>query len=207
MDEVPGGQQQPDKTSETGSAITAEAPQAPPPQSVASAPEGEKSFFKPDSTSQPSDNERLSWSTSEFHEHEKTASWYLKLALATVIIAAAFYFLTRSLLTPVVIVISGLVIGILGQKKPSQREYDLSNQGIRIGHKLYLYDEFRLFIVTPSSALPEVTLVPAKRFQLPVSLRYTPELEDKVISKLSDYLPFEERRPDLVDSLMQRIKF
>ncbi len=168
------------------------------------------SFFKPDTTNNaklPDNDKSLTWSAAEFHEHEKTASWYLGLAVITVIVAAFLYLITKGIVTGIVIIVSGLLLGIFGRHRPGQLDYVIDRRGIKVGKKLYFYDEFRFFIVTPQSSMPEVTLVPTKRFRLPVSVRYTPDVASKVISRLSDYLPYEERRPDLIDGLMQRIKF
>jgi hypothetical protein len=149
----------------------------------------------------------LSWSAAEFHVHEKSVSWYMLLALATIAIGGILYLWTRSIVTLFVVVIGGGTIGIFGTHRPSELEYVLDRTGIRIGSKHYMYDEFRLFIVTPQSVSPEVTLVPTKRFMPSLSVRYTPENEEAVLNILADHLPFEERRLDLIDSLMQRIRF
>lgn len=122
-------------------------------------------------------------------------------------VAVALYFLTKSIVTTVVIAVSGLVIGIYAARKPSELDYSIDNQGIRIGGKQYQYDDFRLFVITPALAIPEVTLVPVKRFMPSLSVRYSPEVSNKVLSMLGEHLPFEERRPDLIDSLMHKIHF
>jgi hypothetical protein len=152
-------------------------------------------------------DQAITWTASEFHAHEKSAGWYLLLAIATIVLAAVLYLWTRSIVTPVVIVICGIVFGVYGTHRPNQLEYAMDDQGIRIGSKRYKYDEFRLFVVTTGSSLPEVTLLPIKRFMPPLSVRYVPEVENKMLDMLGNHLPFEERRPELLDSLMRRIHF
>lgn len=184
---------------------TSQAPQVmpPAPQAITSEP----SSIEPDNSPTNEDADSISWAASEFHSHEKSAWWYIKLALITIVAAGVLYVLTKSIVTPVVIVISGVVLGIYGTHKPGQLEYTVTRQGIRIGAKRYSYDEFRLFVVTPNSSLSEVTLIPTKRFMPPLSICYSPDIENKVLNILADHLPFEERRPDLIDSLMQRMHF
>jgi hypothetical protein len=152
-------------------------------------------------------DQNLTWNASEFHAHEKTANWYVLLAMATIAVGAVLYFLTKSIVTPVVVVIGGCMLGVFGTHKPNQIDYGLNSHGLRIGKKEYAYDEFQLFVVTPQSIYPEVTLIPTKRFMPSLSLRYTPEVEDKVLNILADHLPSEVRRLDLVDNLMQHIRF
>jgi hypothetical protein len=160
-------------------------------------------------TAPPSSKEAdsITWSASEFHNHEKSAFWYLKLAISTAGASAISYILTKSVVTLVVVVMGGVVIGFYGRHKPRQLEYVMNTHGIRVGSKQYLYDEFRLFVVTPDSSYPEISLIPVKRFMPPLSVRYEPADETKILDMLADHLPFEERRPDLVDSLMRRIHF
>ena len=153
------------------------------------------------------DSQAISWTASEFHEHQKSATWYFLLIVITVVVAAILYFWTKSIVTTVVIALSGLVIGVYGARKPAALEYSVDSQGIRIGNKQYLYDDFKLFVVTPELSLPEITLIPVKRFMPSLSIRYSPEVGDRVMSMLGDHLPFEERRPDLIDSLMHKIHF
>jgi hypothetical protein len=165
----------------------------------------------PPVTSEPkarnSDDQSFTWTTSEFFAHEKTIGWYMTLAVVTILLAAGLYVLTKGIVTVVVVGICGIILGIFGSHKPKQIEYALTRQGVRIGTKQYLYDEFQLFIITPSSAHPEVTFVPLKRFMPPISLRYDSTDEAKILRMLSDHLPSEERRPDFIDNLMHSIRF
>jgi hypothetical protein len=170
-------------------------------------PEPEISLFKPDNSLTAEDTASITWTSSEIHTHEKTIAWYLMLAIATIVLAAVLYLLMGGIVTPVVVIICGIILGYYGSHRPDQLEYAMNNKGIRIGTKQYLYDDFQLFVVTPNSPAHEVTLIPVKRFMPPLSVRYVPDLEEKVLNMLSDHLPLEERRADLVDSLMQRIRF
>jgi hypothetical protein len=129
------------------------------------------------------------------------------LAIATIVVAAVLYLWTKSIVTPIVVITSGIILGVYGTRRPRQLKYVMNRQGISIGSKQYQYDEFRLFVVTPESSLPEVMLIPTKRFMPSLSIRYLPDIESKVLNILAEHLPFEERRPDLIDSLMHRIRF
>lgn len=190
-------------------AAPATAPQSPAPEATTTA--SDPAPFAAEIPTQEENPETadqsLTWNASEFHAHEKSVDWYVLLAMATIIVGGALYFLTKSVVTPVVVAIGGIMLGIFGTHRPKQIDYGLDSRGIRIGTKQYAYEEFRLFIVAPQSIYPEVTLIPTKRFMPSLSLRYTPEVKDKALSMLADHLPFEERRLDLVDNLMQRIHF
>jgi hypothetical protein len=189
-----------------------QAPQAPEaPQSVTTPPADaavapETPSLEPKSSPEEEDPQSITWMTPEFHDHEKSISWYFILAIATVGLAAILFLWTKSIVTGVAVVISGIILGIYGTNRPGQLEYLMNPGGIRIGSKQYQYDDFKLFIVTTGS-FPEITLVPVKRFMPSLSVRYSPDVENKVLNMLADHLPFEERRPDLIDTLMHRMRF
>lgn len=167
----------------------------------------EDSSAEPQATSQDESASSITWTTAEFHDHQKSGSWYVILLVVTVAVAAILYFWTRSILTSAVVVIGGAALGIYGTHKPRQLEYFMNRQGIRIGAKQYNYNDFRLFIITPELPLPEVTLIPVKRFMPPLSIRYSPDVGSEVLDMLSEHLPSEERRPDLIDTLMHHVHF
>lgn len=153
-------------------------------------------------------NQSLTWTvSSESHSYEKSSSWYLILAVVTVIVAGILYLLTKSIITPVVIVVCGIIAGFYSKRQLPQLDYLINSQGIRIGSKQYRYDHFRLFIITTGLPFPELTLIPVKRFMPSISVRYSSEVEKKLLDILSQHLPYEERRPDFIDALMHRVHF
>jgi hypothetical protein len=83
----------------------------------------------------------------------------------------------------------------------------LSNRGLQIGTKLYGLQDFRSFAVTEESMSFSIVFMPLKRFMPPLTIYVTPDLENKVLSYLSQILPFEQHRQDAVDNLLKRIRF
>jgi hypothetical protein len=153
------------------------------------------------------DSQTITWKASEFHAHDKSLGWYLTLSACAIGLAAILYLITRSIMTLVVVIVGGIILGMYASKQPSQVEYALDQHGIRIGSKQYLYAHFRLLIVTPNSSVPELTLIPNKRFMPSLSVRYLPDNQDAVLGILSKHLPLEERSLDPIDKLMARIRF
>lgn len=129
------------------------------------------------------------------------------LAIATVIVSAVVYLITRDLISVAVVVVAGLLLGTYGARQPRQLQYVIDQQGVVIGPKAYHYGEFRSFSVIPEGAFSSITFMPLKRFAPPISIYYAPEDEEKIVNLLSDKLPIEERRLDAVDNLMRKIRF
>lgn len=149
----------------------------------------------------------VSWTASEFIAHEKSASWYLGLVVAAAIGAFFVYIITRDLVSPAVVLVAALLIGIYGSHQPRQVEYRLDRLGVTVGGRQFLYTSFRSFSVIPEGAFSSIVFMPLKRFALPLTLYYAPDDEDNIMSVLADQLPLEHRKPDAVDSLMRHIRF
>lgn len=153
------------------------------------------------------DPQSLAWTASEFIAHDKSAGWYIGLAIGTVALAAIAFLLTRGLVSVGVIIVAGILLGVYGRHSPRELEYRIGSRGIDIGQKIYAYDEFKSFAVVQEGAFSSIVFMPLKRFAVPITMYYAPEDEEQIVAILSDRLPFEKHRHDAVDSLMRRIRF
>lgn len=149
----------------------------------------------------------VTWTASEFVAHDKSAGWYAMLAVVAVVLATLIYILTKDVVSVVVVIIAGLLLGIYGAHKPRQLEYRIDKQGVGIGQKYHGYNEFKSFSVVPEGAFSSIIFMPLKRFALPITIYYAPNDEERILAFLSDQLPFEEYRHDAVDKLMRNIRF
>jgi hypothetical protein len=149
----------------------------------------------------------VSWTASEFVAHEKSAGWYGGLVAVACVVAALIYLLTRDIISTVVVLVCAGAFGILGRKKPRQLQYHLDSSGITIGSRRYTYEMFRSFSVVPEGAFSSIVFMPLKRFAPLTTIYYAPEDESKIITILTDRLPFEERKAAAIDSLMKRVRF
>jgi hypothetical protein len=91
-------------------------------------------------------NENLNWSALEYEEKEKSQDWFWALGIIVVtgsiaaIIFGDYFF-------AVLLVLSGLLLGFFAIKKPETIFYELNNQGLKIGNRLYLYENIKSFWV------------------------------------------------------------
>jgi hypothetical protein len=154
-----------------------------------------------------SSEEVISWTASEFLAHEKSASWYLVLALAAVAAAGIIYLLTRDTVSSVVVLVGAVIFGIVAARKPRQLTYQIDADGIQVGPKHYPLADFRSFSVVDEGSFSGINLMPLKRFAPMLTVYYDPKDEERIIGVLSRSLPMEEHRHDPVDNLMRRIRF
>lgn len=160
---------------------------------------------QPEPTTEPA--QEVTWTASEFIAHEKDSNWYLALAGVSAVIAAIVYLITKDFVSVAVVVVAAILLGVYGARQPRQLEYHLDSHGIDIGSKHYSYADFRSFSVVPQGAFASIEFMPLKRFAPALSIYYAPNDEDKIISLLSNQLPMEAPRRDLVENLMRHIRF
>lgn len=155
----------------------------------------------------PAQYEPVNWTASEYIAHEKNANWYLLLGVAVLGFSAAVFFLTKELVSSVVIVIMGTAFGAFAARKPQELDYSLDNTALHIGPRSYTYAQFKSFTMIDEGATHSITLMPLQRFMPPLSVYYAPEDEDKISTALSSYLPYEDRKQDFVDKFMRKVRF
>lgn len=165
--------------------------------------------LKPVSTAIPPSGSEgsITWTASEFISHHKSPLWYFALMLAAVILALIIWLLTKDKITAGVFVVAGLVLSIFASKKPRELEYQVDKDGLRIADKHYPFEKFRSFAVVHQGAFSSLVFLPLRRFSMITTAYYDPQDEAKIMAIVSSYLPLEERRRDLIDDFMWRIRF
>lgn len=149
----------------------------------------------------------VSWTASEFIDHEKNSSWFMSLAVLTVVAVAVIYLVTRDYVTSVVIIISAILFAVMAKRRPRTLKYQIDNVGVIINEKYFPYELFKSFTIMAEGAFSSIQLIPLKRFMPPISLYFPPESETQIVATLGSYLPHENRNNDLIDSLMRKIRF
>ena len=151
--------------------------------------------------------ESISWTASEFIAHEKTVGWYVLSVLGAVVAAALVWLITRDVTPTSAVFIGMLLLAYYASHKPRQQHYTLDDSGLTIGNRHLPYHEFRSFAFTQEGAFLCIELTPLKRFAMYTTIYIDPADEDRIIGFLSAYLPLEEARTSMTDSLMRRIHF
>lgn len=157
---------------------------------------------------QQASNVHISWTASEFIAYYKGAGWYIVATIVLIIISTITYFLSsQDIISTVVIFIIGAIFIGFSLRKPRVLNYEVSNQGIRIGEKLYSYKTLKSFAVIEEETMRSIDLLPLQRFMPAISMYYEPNDETAIVDALSIYLPKEDRKQPLIDKLMHKIRF
>lgn len=180
-----------------------EAATQPAPQGLFNAEQSNENFNSPEVN----DDQVITWTASEYVEHEKNGGWYLMLALAALVLAVIIYLITHDKISAGVVIFGAVALGVYGARPPRQLTYQLDSSGLTIGQKSFNYNDFRSFAVVPEGAFSSIVFVHHKRFAPLTTIYCAPDNEDQVIDMLARRLPVEEHKIDAVEHLMRRIRF
>ena len=216
----PVGAPEPERPQEGGVTVPA------PPEGDTVAPQppvDESSFYRPapapqqagwaytqedtSPSSATTDIQDLSWTAAEFIPHPKGAEWYLGLTGVACVLTVVVYLLTSDMFSAGVVVFMAVLFGVYAARNTRMQQYGLDRSGLNLGQKTYSFHEFKTFSVAEESSIASIILMPLKRFMPPLTIYVSAEAEETVVSVLSQYLPFEPHKTDVIDSLLSRIRF
>ena len=169
----------------------------------------ETNFYKPEGGEAQSKKRvgAISWTASEYVDHQQGFWWFTALAVATAALAAGLYFWTHDYFAVGTTVVVGILVGVFAKRTPAKLNYELSAEGLKIEDKSYPFGLFKSFAVISEGQISSIELMPLKRFMPPISVFFETAKEDKIISVLENYLPMEERQLDTVERLSRRLRF
>jgi hypothetical protein len=173
-----------------------------------------QSFYQPNQSTQVSEQypqetelpEAVTWEASEFVHHDKGAMWVVALTvviLVLVVVAVLFQAWTFAAL----IIVMGICFGVFGFRQPRTVAYTLDDKGIRIGEQYFGMSEFKAFGVIPEGAFYSVVLIPVKRFLPATTIYFAEEDGEDILDILGAHLPMQEMHPNVVDTLVRRLRF
>jgi hypothetical protein len=152
-------------------------------------------------------NINFKWVELDTFSYSKKPSWYLILLIITTVLSAILFLLTKDKVTTGVIIVSGMLIGIYGAKKPKPTNYEIDKYGFQIGPRFYPFEKFKSFSLLVQGENITAMIVPLHRFKPYTYLNFRAEIQDNVLDNLFNTLPLETRRADIVDRTMRRIGF
>jgi hypothetical protein len=152
------------------------------------------------------DKNQISWTASEYIDHERGGNWYFALVVSTVVLSAVSYVLFKDLFAAIIIFALGIVVAIASKRKPEQLSYNLDENGLQIGHKAYPYSRFHSFAIITQGALKTLELFPNKKFMPPISAFFEAADEEVIVNIVGEHLPLEQRSQDKIDALSRRLR-
>ena len=160
-----------------------------------------------DNTAQNANIGEVSWTASEYISHEKNMMWHLYLFGVAAVLVVLVYLISKDILAVIVIILSAVAVSVYATKQPTEKTYTLDSDGLRIDNNTYEYSLFRSFSIVEEGAVNSIWLKPLKRTTPTTVIYFGRDDEDKIGEILSAYLPFEDRKLDLIDRVTKRVRF
>lgn len=171
-------------------------------------PEPQVSELVPDSqTSNESDYMTpVHWQAVEYIQREKTALWYIFLAIITAALMLIAVLWMRSWSFAVLVPVMSVALIVYARRPPHEVPYTLSRQGLHVGDMLYPYTDFKSFTLISGDDQHQIMLVPIKRFKPGVSVYFPEEVGERIVDMLAARLPMREQHLDAVDRLIRKLR-
>jgi hypothetical protein len=100
-----------------------------------------------------------------------------------------------------------IAVVIYIRRPPRTLTYALSGkQGLYVGERLYLYEDFRSFGLIRDGDHHSIMLIPRKRFAPGVSVYFPDEAGERIVDILGKRLPMEELKLDVIDLLVRKLR-
>ena len=149
----------------------------------------------------------IQWSSAEFIEHEKNSSWYMMFGVATILIAALVFLVTKEILATLIIIFVAATAAFYASRPAQTRSYEINEDGVKIDKRQFKYDDFKSFSVVEEGPKDSIWLRPMKKFVPFTIIYFEPKDEEPIIMALSAFLPHEERELDSIDKLTRKLRF
>lgn len=131
---------------------------------------------------------QISWKAPEFIFYKKSVWWYILVVIIGLGLGTLFYYLDN-LLAIIAVLLTMIVLLIIGNQKPKERNYTLTQNGIIIDNKETTYTDFKSFYVTYLENTATLHLEKAKKISAPITIILFNVDESQVIEIISKNLP------------------
>jgi len=153
------------------------------------------------------DNPPVTWSAQEYIHIDKGTGWFFLFAIVVLALIAVDIFLLKSWTFSALVIVMAVAIIIYVRRPPRTLTYALSPaQGLYVGERLYHFDEFRTFGLIKDGDNHSIMLIPRKRFAPGVSVFFPEEAGERIVDILSQRLPAEELKLDIVDIVIRKLR-
>jgi hypothetical protein len=187
----------PEDEQTTESAVT----EAPKPVAVPAHPEN-----APGPENMPEDPP-ITWTAQEYVHLDRSPIWFVLFAVVVLGLIAVDVFLLKSWTFSALVVVMAVALIIYIRRPPRMLTYALSpSQGLYVGERLYVYDEFKAFGLIQDGPHYSIMLIPRKRFAPGVSVYFPDDAGERIVDILGQRLPMENLKLDVVDVIVRKLR-
>lgn len=166
--------------------------------------------FTGDTPLQPQDtpeNPPVTWTAQEYVHLDRSPLWFVVFIVIVLGLISVDVFLLKSWTFSVLVVVMAVALVIYIRRPPRSLTYALSpTQGLYVGEKLYVFDEFKSFGLIRDGESFSIMLIPRKRFAPGVSVYFPEETGERIVDILGKQLPMENLKLDVVDIIVRKLR-
>jgi hypothetical protein len=152
-------------------------------------------------------NAPIHWSAGEYVNNEKNGPWFAIFAVVVIGLITLDIFVIKSYTFSALVVVMAIAVIVMSRRSPRLIDYTLSgNQGLYIGERLYHFSEFKAFSLIEDRGQHSIMMIPTKRFSPGVIFYFPTEVGEKIVDILGARLPMENRKLDIIDIIVQKLK-
>ncbi len=151
--------------------------------------------------------ETIEWEAPEFEYREKTADWFWIVGIATItLIILAFFF--KNMLWGILATVGGFSISLYGAKKPATVKFKIDPKGIRVGDRMFEYENLESFWINYDPPQKKELIVKSKKTFMPYTkIMLRSEDPEKIRGYLLQFLDEEKIEESLTQTIMEIMKF
>lgn len=140
-------------------------------------------------------NKEIVWKSPEFEHNQKHPFWFLTVALAALILFIIALWQASYFFAIFIILATGLIF-FHGQQEPRLRECRVSERGIRVGGRQFVYADFESFSVFDRPGRIDELILRRKIvfnpfIHIPIDARFVPSVREMLQKRLPE-TPHEE---------------
>jgi hypothetical protein len=157
-------------------------------------------------------SQKLNWSALEYEEKERSVDWFwaLGIIIVTSSVAAIIF---NDYFFAALLIIAGLLLGFFAIKKPDMIYYELNDKGLKVGNRIYPYENIKSFWVQTSQPeqanIKTLLFIKSERIFMPI---ITIPIEDQLAEDIhsvmiSKNVVEEEMREHPSEKVMEMLGF
>ena len=149
----------------------------------------------------------ISWKAPEHRHFERGRDWYI--ALVIVVVSATFAtFLLGNFLFAIIVLLSGIGIGVIASQPPRTMPYAVSVRGVRVGPRFYPHGTLDSYTIDEEHRHgPHLLLMAKHRFSPLLVIPLPHEQIDAIDEILSERLPAGDLEEPLHNVLLEFLQF
>ncbi|MCX6753172.1 MAG: hypothetical protein NTW62_02405 [Candidatus Nomurabacteria bacterium] len=146
----------------------------------------------------------ISWSAFEYEEKKRSPDWFWALgiivvagSITAIILGDAFF--------AILLVLGGVSLGFFAVRKPQLITHELSDKGLKIKDKMYLYKDIQSFFVRTEHT--PALFIKTKRIFLPVIVTYLDNVYPENVKEffIENNVPEEEMKEHYSEKIVERL--